>query len=121
MRRRLLRNRARRRKSNRTRRVDPTQVPPERSPIWLARKRTQTRKLAKGHRPAARSGLEAGDLIAGVGGVAVKGLADLYRKVWALGAPGVDVPLNILKGVRVEEVRVVSGDRYDFLRLNPSQ
>ncbi len=78
------------------------------------------RRVSRGG-PAARSGLEPGDLIAGVGGVAVKGLADVYRKVWALGAPGVDVPLNILKGVRVEEVRVVSGDRYDFLRLNPSQ
>lgn len=78
------------------------------------------RRVSRGG-PAARSGLVAGDLVAGVGGVAVNGLADVYRKIWALGAPGVDVPLNILKGVRVEEVRVVSGDRYDFLRLNPSQ
>ena len=70
--------------------------------------------------PAARSGLEPGQLIAGVGGTPVAGLADLYRKVWALGAPGVSVPLNVLKGVRVEEVRVVSGDRYDFLRLKPT-
>ena len=70
--------------------------------------------------PAARSGLEPGQLIAGVGGTPVAGLADLYRKVWALGAPGVSVPLNVLKGVRVEEVRVVSGDRYDFLRLEPT-
>ncbi len=77
------------------------------------------RRVSKGG-PAARSGLEAGQLIAGVGGEPVQGLADLYRKVWALGAPGVGVPLNILKGVRVEEVNVVSGDRYDFLRLDPS-
>jgi len=77
------------------------------------------RRVSRGG-PAAGSGLEAGDLVAGVGGVAVKGLADVYRKIWALGAPGVSVPLNILKGVRVEEVRVVSGDRYDYLRLDPS-
>ena len=77
------------------------------------------RRVSKGG-PAARSGLEAGQLIAGVGGAPVQGLADLYRKVWALGAPGVSVPLNVLKGVRVEEVSVVSGDRYDYLRLNPS-
>lgn len=77
------------------------------------------RRVSKGG-PAARSGLEAGQLIAGVGGEPVQGLADLYRKVWALGAPGVSVPLNVLKGVRVEEVSVVSGDRYDYLRLNPS-
>ncbi len=76
------------------------------------------RRVSRGG-PAARSGLHAGDLVAGVDGVAVEGLADVYRKVWALGAPGVSVPLNILKGVRVEEVRVVSGDRYDYLRLNP--
>ncbi len=76
------------------------------------------RRVSRGG-PAAGSGLEAGDLVAGVGGVAVKGLADVYRKIWALGAPGVSVPLNILKGVRVEEVRVVSGDRYDYLRLDP--
>jgi len=77
------------------------------------------RRVSKGG-PAARSGLEAGQLIAGVGGTPVAGLADLYRKVWALGTPGVSVPLNILKGVRVEEVRVVSGDRYDHLRLKPT-
>ncbi|MCY4487959.1 MAG: S1C family serine protease [Deltaproteobacteria bacterium] len=77
------------------------------------------RRVSKGG-PAARSGLEAGQLIAGVAGAPVQGLADLYRKVWALGVPGVSVPLNVLKGVRVEEVSVVSGDRYDYLRLNPS-
>ena len=72
----------------------------------------------KGRRRARAS--RPGQLIAGVGGTPVAGLADLYRKVWALGAPGVSVPLNVLKGVRVEEVRVVSGDRYDFLRLKPT-
>ena len=77
------------------------------------------RRVSRGG-PAAQAGLRAGDLIAGVGGAPVEGLADIYRKVWALGAPGVSVPLNILKGVRVEEVRVVSGDRYDYLRLDPS-
>ena len=77
------------------------------------------RRVSKGG-PAARAGLAAGQLVAGVGGEPVGGLADLYRKVWALGTPGVRVPLNILKGVHVEEVSVVSGDRYDYLQLNPS-
>lgn len=77
------------------------------------------RRVSKGG-PAAKAGLRPGDLIAGVGGVPVQGLADIYRKVWALGSPGVSVPLNILKGVQVDEVRVKSGDRYDYLRLNPS-
>ena len=78
------------------------------------------RRVSRGG-PAAQAGLRAGDLIAGVGGTPVEGLSDIYRKVWALGSPGVTVPLNVLKGVRVDEVRVVSGDRYDYLRLNPSQ
>jgi len=77
------------------------------------------RRVSKGG-PAARAGLRPGDLIAGVGGVPVEGLSDIYRKVWALGAPGVSIPLNVLKGVRIEEVQVVSGDRYDYLRLDPS-
>ncbi len=78
------------------------------------------RRVSRGG-PAAQAGLRPGDLIAGVGGSPVEGLSDLYRKVWALGSPGVAVPLNILKGVRIDEVRVVSGDRYDYLRLNPGQ
>ena len=78
------------------------------------------RRVSKGG-PAAQAGLRPGDLIAGVGGVPVEGLSDIYRKVWALGAPGVSVPLNVLKGVRVEDVQVVSGDRYDYLRMKPGQ
>jgi len=76
-------------------------------------------RVSKGG-PAARAGIEAGDLIVGVDGKPVRNLAEFYRTVWAIGAPGVIVPLNILKGVKVEEVRVISGDRYDYLRLNPS-
>jgi len=76
-------------------------------------------RVSKGG-PAAQAGVEAGDLIVGVDGKPVHSLAEYYRTVWAFGAPGVIVPLNILKGVKVEEVRVVSGDRYDYLRLNPS-
>lgn len=80
--------------------------------------RVVVRRVSRGG-PAARSGLRAGDLIAGVDGAPVEGLADVYRKVWSLGSAGVSVPLNVLKGVRVEEVRVASGDRYDYLRLDP--
>jgi len=76
-------------------------------------------RVSKGG-PAARAGVEPGDLIVGVDGKPVHGLAEFYRTVWALGAPGVIVPLNVLKGVKVEEVRVISGDRYDYLQLNPS-
>jgi hypothetical protein len=40
----------------------------------------------------------------------------MFRKVWALGEAGVEVPLTINRAGRVMEVRVRSGDRRDFLK-----
>ena len=71
--------------------------------------------------PAERAGLQPEDLILAVNGKAVNGLADFYRKVWALGNAGVDVPLNILRGIQVREVTVHSADRYQFLLLKPKK
>ena len=47
-------------------------------------------------------------------------LADFYRKVWALGEAGVSVPLTVLRGAELTEVSITSGDRYDYLKLDPS-
>ena len=71
--------------------------------------------------PAEKAGLTPGDLILTVNKNAVSGLADFYRKVWALGNAGVDVPLNILQGIEIRDIKVHSGDRYQFLRLKPEQ
>ena len=49
----------------------------------------------------------------------VNGLADFYRKVWAIGNAGIDVSLGILRGPIIREITVPSGDRYQFLRLKP--
>jgi S1-C subfamily serine protease len=70
--------------------------------------------------PADKAGIRPGDLVLGVGGEAVDGLDGFYRKVWAVGAAGVAVPLNVLQGIRVEPILVHSVDRYDFLRLGRS-
>ena len=43
--------------------------------------------------PAEKSGLRPGDLVLGVGAQRARGLAELFRAVWRLGAAGVDVPL----------------------------
>jgi S1-C subfamily serine protease len=67
--------------------------------------------------PAERAGLQPEDLILTVSGKAVNGLADFYRKVWALGNAGVDVSLGILRGTQIRDITVQSGDRYQFLRL----
>lgn len=71
--------------------------------------------------PAASAGITQNDIIVAVQGEPVSTLADFYRKVWALGSAGIDVPLTILKGDNgFREVSVKSGDRYDYLKLNPT-
>jgi len=67
--------------------------------------------------PAERAGVGPGDIVLEVKGVPVAGLADFYRKVWALGRAGVEVPLSVLQGTRVRSIAVRSSDRYQFLRL----
>jgi len=71
--------------------------------------------------PAEKAGLQPGDLVLSVKGKAVKDLADLYRKVWALGDSGVDVPLSVLKGVQIREITIHSADRHQFLKLKPKK
>ena len=70
--------------------------------------------------PAAAAGVMPGDIVISVKQEPVRGMADFYRKVWALGDSGVDVPLTLLKGDGLAEVGVTSGDRYDYLKLKPS-
>ncbi len=69
--------------------------------------------------PAARAGLSQGDIIVAVKGEPVRDMVDFYRKVWALGDPGVTVPLTVLKGGELAVVEITSADRYDFLKLRP--
>ncbi|MDH4265973.1 MAG: S1C family serine protease [Deltaproteobacteria bacterium] len=69
--------------------------------------------------PAERAGLQPGNLILTVHGKAVSGLADFYRKVWALGQAGVEVPLSVLQGIQIRDITVHSADRYQLLMLKP--
>ena len=61
--------------------------------------------------PAEAAGLKVGDIIAGVGGDPVSGLAALFRRIWALGEAGVVVPLDIRRGNEVRRTPVHSVDR----------
>ena len=70
--------------------------------------------------PADKAGLKSGDVLVGVGSEDVSTLADFYRKVWARGAAGVEVPLRILQGTQVREVTVRSIDRVEYFRARPS-
>ena len=69
--------------------------------------------------PAEQAGLQTEDLIVAVNGKAVSGLADFYRKVWALGNAGVDVSLSILRASQIRDITVRSADRHQHLRLKP--
>jgi S1-C subfamily serine protease len=74
-----------------------------------------------GQGPAWKAGLQVDDLILAVSGAAVQGLADLYRKLWALGSAGVHVPLTLLRGMKVLEITVPSEDRHAFYIRAPGK
>jgi S1-C subfamily serine protease len=66
--------------------------------------------------PAQRADLRAGDIVLGVAGSTVSDLAGLFRRVWALGQAGVEVPLLINREGKTFEMRVRSSDRRRFLK-----
>ena len=70
--------------------------------------------------PADKAGVRNGDVVVGVGADPVKSQEELYRKVWALGAAGIYVPLRILKGADVRELRLRSIDRFQYFREKPT-
>ncbi len=68
--------------------------------------------------PAETAGVQPGDVVLSVGGVAVDSLAALYRGIWGLGDPGVTVPMRVLRKRQVLEFSVPSIDRMRWLRLD---
>jgi len=66
--------------------------------------------------PASRADLRAGDVILGVDGEPVDDLAVFFRRIWALGDAGVEVPLRIWRDGDTFDMRVNSGDRNRFLK-----
>lgn len=68
--------------------------------------------------PAERAGLQHNDLVLAVGEREVTTLADFYRRVWERGAAGVEVPLKVLRGLEVRELRVRSMDRTQYFRAS---
>ena len=56
-----------------------------------------------------------------VSGKEVGGLSDFYRKVWAVGNAGVDVPLAVLRGSKIRDIEVHSQDRYLYSFPKPQK
>jgi S1-C subfamily serine protease len=67
--------------------------------------------------PAAKAGIERGDIILAVNGEAPKSLADFYRKIWAVGSAGTTIPLDVLHRSDKKRVDVKSINRLDHLKL----
>jgi serine protease Do len=69
--------------------------------------------------PADKAGIRNGDIVIGVGADPVGSHEDLYRRVWGLGAAGIEVPLKILQGADVREFRLRSIDRFQYFKEKP--
>lgn len=61
--------------------------------------------------PSAQAGLKRGDVILAVGGQALQGRADLFRRIWAAGDAGVVVKLTIQREGTTMTIAVPSADR----------
>jgi serine protease Do len=69
--------------------------------------------------PADKAGVRNGDIVVGVAADPVKTQEELYRRVWGLGAAGIEVPLRILQGVDMREFRLRSIDRFQYFKEKP--
>ena len=66
--------------------------------------------------PAARGPLKSGDMIVAVKGERIASQAEFYRKLWALGPAGVEVPLKLYRDGKTFELMLASADRAAFLK-----
>lgn len=66
--------------------------------------------------PADQAGLKAGDIILGVDRDSVGSQADFYRKLWTRWHAGDDIPLKVLQGSEVRQVKIHSIDRVEYFR-----
>ena len=64
--------------------------------------------------PADRAGIESNNIILEVNNQGIAGMADLYRKLWALGKAGVGVPLSVLQGTKIKTITIHSTNRNQF-------
>ena len=66
--------------------------------------------------PAKKADIRMGDVVLSVAGKEVRDLAGFFRRVWAQGEAGVDVPISIYRDGDTIDVRVKSSERNRFLK-----
>src|SRR2546421_253614 len=66
--------------------------------------------------PAQRAGMQVGDAIIEVSGHKPSSLANLWRKIWAVGPVGTIIRLKTLRKDTLRDVAMQSADRSDFLK-----
>jgi S1-C subfamily serine protease len=66
--------------------------------------------------PAKKADLRTGDIILSVAGKDVRDLAGFFRRIWAQGQAGVDVPITIYRDGETMDLRVKSSERNRFLK-----
>lgn len=69
--------------------------------------------------PAELAGIKAGDIIVGIAGEGIKGQADFYTRLWKSGNAGVEVTLDVLRGNKVDNMKIKSIDRDEHFRAKP--
>jgi S1-C subfamily serine protease len=71
--------------------------------------------------PADKAGLKPGDVIVRIDDSPVRGLANMFRRVWDLGDAGVEVPIRVLRDNETIDRLVASDDRVIFQRIGTVQ
>jgi len=66
--------------------------------------------------PAKQADLRTGDIVLSVAGKDVRDLAGFFRRIWAQGQAGVEVPITIYRDGETMDLRVKSGERNRFLK-----
>jgi S1-C subfamily serine protease len=71
--------------------------------------------------PADKAGLRPGDVIVAIDGEPVAGLASTFRRIWSLGAAGVEVPMRVMRDTQRMDLVIRSGDRAGYQRRGTLQ
>jgi serine protease Do len=70
--------------------------------------------------PAEQAPMRVGDVIVALGGNTLRGQADFYTRLWASGAAGREITLDVLREGRIQRVTVRSVDRDTYYRPKPT-